>query len=230
MKTENIDSKISPQVIKADGGGGYSDPSWWYDFRGFFLLMITYRVMIWNHFAFFAKNIGNRHLEAAIGSGTFFAFTIFFQKLKGGKTPEEIVGIDYAERMLNGAKKLFKNKKNIKLLQADLCHIDYPSAYFDSVNIAHSFHALPNTEKVLKELYRVMKPEAKLYADILLTPQGGFFLNYFANRANRFGFKIGILSKLWSHEEAKSHFEENKFLITESYIKGNTYHVIAIKK
>jgi ubiquinone/menaquinone biosynthesis C-methylase UbiE len=229
MTTEQPESDIPHSETKSKGADAYRDPSWWYDIRGFFLLMGTYRVMIWTHLVFFAKNLGNRHLEAAVGSGTFLALTLLTQKLKSGKTPEEIVGIDYAERMLNGAKRLFRKQKNIHLIQADLCNINYPDAYFDSVNIAHSFHALPDPEKVLKELYRVMKPQAKLYVDILLTPRGGPIAKAIANRVNKFCYKIGILARLWDHEEAKAQFEATHFDIIDSYIKGNTYHVIARK-
>ncbi len=224
MSNDQKNPEVNPK-----GADAYRDPSWWYDIRGFFLLMGTYRVMIWSHLAFFSRNLGNRHLEAAIGSGTFMALTLLTQKLKGGKIPEEVVGIDYAERMLNGAKRLFKNQKYIKLIQADLGSIDYPDEYFDSVNIAHSFHAIPNTEKVLSELYRVMKPGAKLYVDVLLFPRGGAIQKAIANRVNKFCYKIGILSKLWDEEAARAQFEAGHFDILDSYIKGNTYHVIARK-
>lgn len=221
--------KHQPYGAGSKGADAYRDPSWWYDIRGFFILMGTYQVMIWNHLAFFSKNSGNRHLEAAIGSGTFMALTRLTQKLKGDKMPEEIIGIDYAERMLNGAKRLFRNKKNIKLIQADLSNIKYPDAYFDSVNIAHSFHAFPYPDKVLKELHRVMKPKATLYVDVLLVPRGGAIRKAIATRVNNFCFKKGILARTCDLEETKTLFETNHFDIIASYIKGNTYHVIARK-
>ena len=229
MTSDQPKSNLSKPQSESKGADAYRDPSWWYDLRGFFLLMGTYRVMLWTHTAFFAKNLENRHLEAAVGSGTFLALTLLTRKLKGGKMPEEIVGIDYAERMLNGAKRLFRRKKNIHLIQADLCRIDYPDEYFDSVNIAHSFHALPEPDKVLPELYRVMKPHAKLYTDVLLTPRGGPISQAIAARVNNFCYRIGILSRLWEHEKVKTIFEASRFNIVESYIKGNTYHVIAQK-
>lgn len=221
----------NPQVkANSKGADAYRDPSWWYDIRGFFILMGTYQVMIWSHLAFFARNLGNVHLEAAIGSGTFMALTLTIQKLKGGKMPEEIVGIDYAERMLNGAKRLFQHKKNIHLIQADLSDINYPDAYFDSVNIAHSFHAFPDPVKVLKELHRVMIPQAELYVDVLLEPLGGPIRKAIATRVNNFCFKKGILARTCDPEETKAQFEENHFEIINSFIKGNTYHVIARKQ
>jgi ubiquinone/menaquinone biosynthesis C-methylase UbiE len=225
-QTNTSQIKIEP---KSKGAEAYRDPSWWYDIRGFFILTGTYQVMLWNHLNFFSKNLGNRHLEAAIGSGTFLLLTRITQKIKRGKMPEEIIGIDYAERMLNGAKRLFKNKKDIKLIQADLSKIDYPNDYFDSVNIAHSFHAFPDPDSVLKELHRVMKPESKLFVDILLTPRGGKLCQALANRVNKFCLKKGILARTCDLEMSKQQFETNHYNIVDSYIKGNTYHVIARK-
>ena len=216
-------------IAQAKGADAYRDPSWWYDIRGFFILMGTYQVMIWTHLAFFAKNLGNKHLEAAIGSGTFLALTLLTKKILGGKLPEEIIGIDYAERMLQGAQILFKSNKSVKLVQADLGNINYPNAYFDSVNIAHSFHAFPDPGKVLKELHRVMKPKAYLYVDVLLAPRGGCLRRAIATRVNRFCFKKGILARTCDPETTKAQFESNHFNVINSYIKGNTYHIIAEK-
>ncbi len=228
MTTESKNSD-TPKV-QAKGADAYRDPSWWYDIRGFFILMGTYQVMIWTHLTFFAKNLGQKHLEAAIGSGTFLALTLLTKKITGGKLPEEIIGIDYAERMLKGAQTLFKKHKNIQLIQADLGNINYPDAYFDSVNIAHSFHAFPDPDKVLKELHRVMKPTAHLYVDVLLAPGGGYLRTTIANRVNRFCFKKGILARTCDAETTKAQFENNHFNVINSYIKGNTYHIIAKKE
>ena len=119
---------------RSKGAEAYNDPSWWYDIRGFFILMSTYQVMLWTHLSFFAKNLGKKHLEAAIGSGTFMALTLVTCRIRGIKQPEEIIGIDYAERMLNGARRLFRKRNDIKLIQADLSKINFSDNYFDSVS------------------------------------------------------------------------------------------------
>ena len=229
MLIDKTDSSSQQTEPKAKGADAYRDPSWWYDIRGFFILMGTYQVMLWNHLAFFSKNLKQRHLEAAIGSGTFLALTLMAQRLKGGKIPEEIIGIDYAERMLAGAKKLFRRRKNMQFIQADLSEIQFPDCYFDSVNIAHSYHAFPEPTKVLPELYRVMKPQAKIYVDVLIHPRGGSLRKTIANRVNKFCFRKGILARLCDADDTRAQFEASRFEIVESYIKGNTYHLIAQK-
>jgi len=214
---------------KTKGADAYRDPSWWYDIRGFFILMGTYQVTLWRHLAFFAKNLGKRHLEAAIGSGTFMALTLAMHRIKGGAMPAEIVGIDYAERMLDGARRLFRQRTNIRLVRADLSTIDCVDDYFDSVNIAHSFHALPEPDRVLGELYRVMKPGARLYVDVLLEPKGSRLRTWLAARVNAFCFRKGILARTCDVDATRAQFVNSKFDIVESYVSGNTYHVIASK-
>ena len=227
---DNRSEDLNPDSSAGEKRGmAYDDPSWWYDIRGFFILMSTYQVMLWTHLAFFAKNLGKKHLEAAIGSGTFLALTLMTCKLKKNQQPEEIIGIDYAERMLRGARRLFKNKKDIQLIQADLTAIDYPDDYFDSVNIAHSFHAFPEPEKVLKELHRVMQPGAKLYVDVLLHPRGSKFRQWLATKVNGFCYRKGILARTCDEMETREQFQRCDFDLVDSYIKGNTFHVIAVK-
>jgi ubiquinone/menaquinone biosynthesis C-methylase UbiE len=222
------ESKPKPKA-KAEGAAAYRDPSWWYDIRGFFILMGTYQVTLWHHLSFFSRNVGRRHLEAAIGSGTFLALTLFVHRIRRCTIPNEIVGIDYAERMLNGARRLFRKDKNVRLVQADLSAIDCPDAYFDSVNIAHSFHAFPDADKVLAELHRVMKPGARLYVDVLLEPRGGALRRWLATRVNNFCYRIGILARTCNATAVNAQFRAHGFDVVESYISGNTYHVIALK-
>ena len=79
-------------------------------------------------------------------------------------------------------------------------------------NIAHSFHAFPDPDKVLKELHRVMKPTAHLYVDVLLAPRGGYLRTAIANRVNRFCFKKGILARTCDVETTKAQFENNHLM------------------
>lgn len=215
---------------KSQGADAYDDPSWWYDIRGFFILMGTYQVTLPSHLRFFARNLGGRHLEAAVGSGTFLSLTMAANRLKGRARPKEIVGIDYAERMLRGARRLFRRKSEVQLVRADLSQIDYPDGYFDSVNIAHSFHALPKPEPVLKELHRVIKPGSKIFADVLLHPRGGRMRRALAIRVNNFCYQKGILARTCDMDETMEQFSRHGFELHGSHVRGNTLHIVAERK
>ena len=96
----------------------YSSDPWWYDLRGFLILTFAYRTTLPAQIKFFAEHMGANHLEAAIGTGTLFEMIL---KWRSWKKMEKIkiVGFDYAERMLAGARKRFKNENQLSLLRAD---------------------------------------------------------------------------------------------------------------
>ena len=71
----------------------YSSEPWWYDIRGFFILTFSYRSTLWNQIALFSKNIGENHLEVAIGSGTLFDIILKWRKLLA-KPKSQITAVD----------------------------------------------------------------------------------------------------------------------------------------
>ncbi len=100
----------------------YKSEPWWYDLRGFFILTFAYRSTLWEQVRFFGDNIKENHLEVAIGSGSLFDIILKWRKWK--KMPQtNIIGIDYAEAMLQGAKKRFSKRKNIELKLADVAEL-----------------------------------------------------------------------------------------------------------
>lgn len=222
-------NEIRIPEARAKGAKAYDDPSWWYDIRGFCILLGTYQVALWNHLNFFGRNVTDRHLEAAIGSGTFLYMTMVWNRLARRKQSAEIIGIDYAERMLVGAKRLLGRRKNMHLVQGDLTNIDYPDSYFTSVNGAHCVHAFSDPEAVLKELYRVMAPGATLRADLLLHPRGHSLRRGIATRFNNFCYRKGILARTYDETEAIAQFKRQQFQIDDATVRGNTLHIVACK-
>ena len=77
----------------------------------------------------------------------------------------ELVAIDFASTSLVRAEKLFqqaeqKNTLYFKLVQVA---IPYPDGYFVSVIAFGSYDRFPQVEPVLDEVWRVLKPKAKVY-------------------------------------------------------------------
>ncbi|MBK8574313.1 MAG: hypothetical protein IPN90_01080 [Elusimicrobia bacterium] len=110
------ESPIQNNGTKTKIAKAYDSPSWWYDIRGFFILTFAYQSTLWAQIRLFAKNIRERHLEVAIGSGTLFGMILGFLRWKGRTLPS-VVGMDYAAPMLAGAHHRFKNQKNIRLYE-----------------------------------------------------------------------------------------------------------------
>lgn len=94
-----------------------------------------------------------RILDVATGTGDFAIATL---KLD----PEEVIGVDISEGMLEiGRKKLAeKGIDNIKLESGDSENLHYADASFDAVIVAFGVRNFENLEKGLLEIKRVLKP------------------------------------------------------------------------
>lgn len=101
-------------------------------------------------------NIDNNSyvLDLACGAGT----TSFYLSKKYDCT---ITGIDLSESLINSAKSRLSNynkKEKINFDVADALNIPYPDNTFDAVIAQAFFILIDNKEKVLEEIYRVLKP------------------------------------------------------------------------
>lgn len=93
-------------------------------------------------------------LEIGIGSGAC---------LKYYKKDSDVTGIDFSTGMLDLAKKKAKllGLKNVKLLEMDIENMSFPDNTFDSVFSSCVFCTVPNPEKGIDEVYRVLKKGGK---------------------------------------------------------------------
>lgn len=93
-------------------------------------------------------------LDAGCGTGLFEVFL--------GKESEEhlIFGIDISRGVLDEAKKKFSGKPNIFLICGDVDCLPFPEKLFDSCVLFTVLHNLPNPEKTLNEIRRVIRKDA----------------------------------------------------------------------
>ncbi|OGN88365.1 MAG: hypothetical protein A2158_02215 [Chloroflexi bacterium RBG_13_46_14] len=96
-------------------------------------------------------------LDAGCGTGNF--------SIALAKKGYDVVGIDYADGMLRRAEK--KKKKlsieNMIFLKLDLEEkLTIPDNYFDAVISIHTLYTLSNFKSVLREYYRVLRPNGNL--------------------------------------------------------------------
>ena len=99
-------------------------------------------------------------LDCATGTGDhIFSLLSHYDKI------ESIVGIDLSKEMLAIAKKKaerFLNKVDIRLQEANLLDLPFPSNRFDCVTIAFGIRNVTDVELALKEMLRVLKPQGRL--------------------------------------------------------------------
>jgi ubiquinone/menaquinone biosynthesis C-methylase UbiE len=207
----------------------YSSPPLWYDIRGFFILTFAYNSTLTHQLRFFGPNLGARHLEVAVGSGTLLELILRWRKWKGLPPPERIVGIDYAESMLAGAIHRFAARSEIELRHADAAHLPYPDGSFDTANVANAIHCFPDADGALRDIFRVLKPGGVLAVNALLYPTGIWPVKQLAERIDAWGMRKGILYTPYHRDEIKKRFEEAGFVVTSERRSGNCYDVLARK-
>lgn len=223
-KSEKLNLTKSNEKIET----AYSSEPWWYDLRGLLILTFAYKSTLPAQIKHFALNMGKQHLEVAIGSGTFFELLLKYRQWK--KMPmSQIIGFDYAEKMLLGAQLRFRNYREISLVKADAAAMPFPDRNFDSIGCANSIHSFPEIEKSIAECFRVLRPGGNFIGNCLLFPSGNAISVWIAQKINNWGCKKGILHRPYMLNEVRHYLENAGFEIKEEKITGNCYNFIARK-
>lgn len=206
----------------------YDSPPLWYDVRGFLILTFAYNSTLGRQIRFFGPNFGPKHIEIACGTGTLLELTLRWRKRKG--LPDvEIVGVDYAEPMLAGARRRFAKQANIELCHADAANLPYPDNHFDTANIANAVHCFPDVDGALRDIHRVLKPGGMLAANVLLYPRGNGPFDRIAKRINRWGTRKGILHTPYQKDDIRERIIRSGFGIVMEDVSGNCYELKARK-
>lgn len=112
------------------------------------------------HTTEFLKKQTGKVLDLGSGSGRHL------MKIKKG----EIYLLDFSEKMIKLAKQKSKKQKiKAEFIVSEMTKIPYESNFFDSAICISSLHCIKgekNREKVIKELYRVLKPKAQAFIGV----------------------------------------------------------------
>jgi demethylmenaquinone methyltransferase / 2-methoxy-6-polyprenyl-1,4-benzoquinol methylase len=83
--------------------------------------------------------------------------------LKQALPNSEVIGVDFAEPMLEyGRKKVSRLALTLPLLQGDGLNLDYPDNSFDALTIAYGIRNFSDRQRGLEEFYRVLKPGGRV--------------------------------------------------------------------
>lgn len=102
-------------------------------------------------------------LDIACGTG------IFLKKISKKNNSTKLFGIDNSKKMISVANKI---PSNITFKVADAESLPFDDNSFDLITVIDAFYYFQNKEKVLKECFRILKPNCQLFifypaADIL---------------------------------------------------------------
>ena len=223
MNTANRAEKSKDEIALA-----YRSEPWWYDVRGFFILTFAYNSTLSEQLRFFSGNFGARHLEVACGTGTLLELVLQWRRWK--KLPKvQVVGVDYAETMLAGARHRFAGKPGFEFIHGDVAELPFQEGAFDTANVANAVHCFPDVDGSLRGVYTVLKPGGTMAANVLLFPRRGWPWRQMAERINRWGVRKGILVTPYTREDIRRRILAAGFEIIQERVSGNCFNVLARK-
>lgn len=118
-------------------------------------------------------------LEIGVGNGAHFKYY----------NTHRIIGIDTSRSMVVQAQKRIKG--NIQVLQMNGENLSFESGVFDYVILSHVLAVVEDPEELLKEVYRVLKPDGKIFILNHFTPNNwlGYVDKIFDRISRIFHFK-----------------------------------------
>lgn len=127
-----------------------------------------------------------------------------------------VVATDFAPKMIETARKA-KNPENVRFEVADATSLRFEDDSFDVVVIANALHIIPNPEKALAEIRRVLKEGGVLIAPNFIFREGGK-----RNLWQKLLSLVGVrFAHEWTEREYKSFLNANGWTITKDcIIKG----------
>lgn len=120
-----------------------------------------------------------------------------------------MVAIDYSEGMIKEARK-GKNPENLAFEVADATALPYADDSFDVVIIANALHVMPEPEKALKQIDRVLKEKGVLIAPNFVNHKGGFLSRLWSGILKVAGIRF---DHQWTTAEYCSFLEQNGWKI-----------------
>lgn len=124
---------------------------------------------------------------------------------------------DFSPNMISEAQKQFV-PANLHFDLQDATDLPYSDGSFDAVVIANALHIMPEPDKAMAEICRVLKNGGTLYAPTFVHGEGaGYHIRI--KLMNLIGFKT--YSK-WSAEEYEKYIEEHGFQVEVMTVIGST--------
>ena len=146
-------------------------------------------------------------LECACGTGAITE--------EIAKKAQMVLATDFAEGMLKRASKKCRKYSNVSFRQEDITDIKSADNSFDKVVAGNVIHLLPEPEKALNELLRVVKPGGKV---IIPT-----YINMLKKSS---GIAVSVIKKMGADFKRQFDIDSYKKFFEEKGFKDAEYYVV----
>lgn len=146
-------------------------------------------------------------LECACGTGAITE--------EIAKKAQMVLATDFAEGMLKRASKKCRKYSNVSFRQEDITDIKSADNSFDKVVAGNVIHLLPEPEKALNELLRVVKPGGKV---IIPT-----YINMLKKSS---GIAVSVIKKMGADFKRQFDIDSYKKFFEEKGFKDVEYYVV----
>lgn len=147
---------------------------------------------------------GKDVLEIATGPGLLAKHVAY--------AANKMIATDYSEGMIKEARK-GKYPANLTFEVADAANLPFDDKCFDVVLIANALHVMPDPEKALREIDRVLKDNGILIAPNFVNHKGGFVSRIWSGILKIAGISF---AHQWSTEEYLEFLQKNGWKIKHS--------------
>lgn len=143
-------------------------------------------------------------LEIATGPGLLAKHVAYAAK--------KMIATDYSDGMIAQAKK-GEYPENLTFEVADATNLPFADNSFDAVLIANALHIIPNPEKALSEIDRVLRTDGVLIAPNFVDHKGGFGSRLWSRILEIAGVRF---DHQWSVAEYENFLSENGWKVVNS--------------
>lgn len=133
---------------------------------------------------------------------------------------KKIEATDFSLQMINVCKQKAQVQqiKNINFMVQDACKLSYKDNSFNKIIISNVLHIMPNPQKALQEVHRVLTPNGILYAPTFVHANN-LKASIFSKVTGLIGFKA---YNKWSEHSYHNFIKNNGFeIINSSVIKAS---------
>jgi demethylmenaquinone methyltransferase/2-methoxy-6-polyprenyl-1,4-benzoquinol methylase len=166
---------------------------------------------------------GDRVLEIACGTGLNFPH---LRQLTGDRG--SLTGVDLTPAMLDIARQQIARNgwKNVELREADAARLPFPDASFDNAFCAFALNIIPEYERAITEIHRVLIPGGRFVALEMQSMDMSSLSGWLGNLAHRL---MGICAVDTSHRSLEAIQATFGEVQVRRYLVGMVFMVVARK-